>query len=317
VAGFVALVVVILPKASSSPSAADTVTAFYAALADRNAIRARTMLAPGGDHQTNPTLLNDQTLRDPGYTPPSQVKVTQLPDSGTGQQGLGYEYTGVQVDCVIAGVAERQRVRLSRAAGARLGPWRIIDGVGYLPLEPDLLNPTLVVAGTRYTSYGGSIDVFPGAYVVTLRHPIFVAGPVTIRTGGPYTHLKLDITPTMRANANTTVRERIDNCAHEADPMKDYECPFYDQLTFPGLPQAGRPFQLSLTVLIYPAFTVQVAGSITVRTTTPGQVRAVESDRTTGKPVFDQTEPFTVTGYIENLDDGNLWFKVIPASLLK
>jgi hypothetical protein len=300
VVGIAALVVAILPKAPSSSSAAGTIAAFYAALGERDATKARGLLAPN-PYRTGPTsLLSDRTLRDPGYTPPSQVKVTPLPDSAT-------EYVGLQVDYLIAGVARRQTVRMTRAGSAR--QWRVVDGVESLPLEISVSQGTLVVAGTSYVpSYPSSIYVFPGAYVVTLHHPLFEAAPVTVRTGGPSTRFKLDIMPSVRGDVTNAVNKRIGQRA--ADVEAGRYCPFWKQVTIPNLP-AGSPFQTSLTVLSYPTITLETAaGAITVATASPGQLRVVESDRTTGKPVFDQTEPFTVTGSIELLEHGDLYFKM-------
>jgi hypothetical protein len=313
VAGVAALVIAILPKRPSSPTAADTVTAFYAALTDRDSARAVALLAPDRNHPRNSRLLNDKTLHDNGYSPPSQVKVTPRPDLAAGHEGLGYEYAAVQVDSVIAGVAQRQTHTLSRTAGTRLGPWLLMDGLGYLPVKTGYYHPTLVVAGITYRDYYGDdvFDVLPGAYVVTLVLPLIVGGPVTVRTGGPPVRMKLDITAETRGEVTKVIHDRIDTCTHRTDPSAP-PCPLWNTLDFTNLPTQGRPFRESMTVLSYPTLDLQPgAGPVDVRTTSPGRVRVVERDRTTGKVVFDQTQPFTIKGFASS-DGMTIHFTMTP-----
>jgi hypothetical protein len=309
-AGIVAVVVTILPISPGAPSAADTVTAFYSALRDRSATRALALVARNSYATGTRSLLSDQALRDPGYTPPSQVKVTPQPDAHLDQGGMGQEVTAFRVDMVVAGVAERNRVVVSRAAsGSRPGPWRLVGAVEQLPVSIDVADAKIVIAGTRYRDGSAPILVLPGAYVVTVQHPLVEAGPVTIRTGDGYTHLKYVMAPSAPENVVKAVHDEIDKCDRVTDALR-FWCPFQEQqLTYPKYGYNTKPVPVALTVVSYPTVTYQsFGGRVRVWTTVPGRIRVIVHDPDTGKQVLDQIEQFSVSGDADIHDDGLIHF---------
>ncbi|MET7808541.1 hypothetical protein [Micromonospora chersina] len=205
---------------TSPMSARDTVEAFYEALADRDADRARSMLSLDLVDRAPAALTSGGALWNPGYHPPQDLRITKMDiRDDVGEMAGEYELDG-----------KRQKTGLYLIRDARGGerrPWSI----NYLPgLEPPSGAygfDALLVAGTRVPA--GFIEaVFHGSYLVSLPdHPIREAeAPVTVRAGDRESGvLRVRMRDSARPAIETQVRAYLDRCAASTEPAPK-GCPF-------------------------------------------------------------------------------------------
>lgn len=245
------------------------VRAYFGALADRDATRARGLLADGPaigrrgpiagtDERADLSLLTNATLRDAGYTPPRNVTVERTRWAGTSATVQAtYDFGGPPITVTLPLVNEN---------GMRgLPSWRITDGLLELTLAAPL-DDRLVVAGRTLPIRGTqALVVFPGAYRVALpEHPLYGAKPVIAFAGGTLASPSpVEVRENVRQDVEQQVRTHVDACARG------------NQLAPPGcrfLPGNSVPVKVvSWTIVRYPelGFTVGAGGTVSV--TSPAQ----------------------------------------------
>jgi ketosteroid isomerase-like protein len=290
----------------------DTVREFYAALAARNATDARALLAPDTVVGEDATLLTDDTLRNPGYTPPRNVRVKVVPPPASPYQGApSDDDTVVQAEYDVgdAPVVTHLRVRKGRPI---VGRWLIMDGVRQLGLHGGVEDGHYLFAGTPYPSGGRPWVAFPGAYVVTLAdHPIFEAAPVTaIANGGDAPTLEPKVRASVRQEIDQQVRAYLDGCAAspELDPPR---CPFLAHFHTSTNYAQVRATKVSRKITRYPTLRIErdiaVGTPIAVSTVLAGQVEVAARYSPTAAPFVDVKEWFGVSGAV-HVNDGRAVF---------
>ncbi|WP_200211081.1 zinc ribbon domain-containing protein [Micromonospora coerulea] len=219
-AGVVLVAAVTFHQQASPMSPPDTVEAYFDALADRDADRARSLLSADYAKRAPMILTSGGALRDPGYHPPRhlRIKVVVVRDDVAEMEGE-YELDG-----------KRQKTGLyliRDGGGGERRPWSI----NYLPQLPPPSGEygfeALVIAGTRAPA--GLLEaVFHGSYLVSLPdHPIReVTAPVIVhagaREGGV---LRTRMRDSARESIETQVRAYLDRCAASTELMPK-GCPF-------------------------------------------------------------------------------------------
>ncbi|MFG3301866.1 hypothetical protein [Micromonospora chersina] len=266
-AAVVTLVAAVAFSWQASPmSARDTVEAFYEALAERDADRARSMLSRDLVDRAPATLTSGGALRNPGYHPPRDLRITKMDiRDDVGEMAGEYELDG-----------KRQRMGLFLFRDGRGGegrPWSIHSLPGLEPPSGDYGHEALVIAGTR--APGGFIEaVFDGSYLVSLPdHPIReVTAPVTVRAGGGREQgvLRTRVRDSARESIETQVRAYLDRCAAITE-LEPEGCPF--QVWSPTVVKdvawriTGYP---TLEITLGPDGSAQVVGSSGTATVTRG-----------------------------------------------
>jgi hypothetical protein len=197
-----------------------TVAAYFDALADRDADRARSMLTQEAARRAPLTLTSGAALRDPGYHPPRGLRIAavEVRDDVANVEG-DYELDGGREPLLLPLIQDG-------ANGERQG-WSINE----LPTIP---RPTgehgykvLLMAGTRIPY--STIDVaFHGSYVVSLPQDQMreVIDPVTVRSGVSETGvLRVRMRESARQSIEAQVRAYLDRCAARTEPWQ-LGCPF-------------------------------------------------------------------------------------------
>lgn len=287
----------------------DTVRDFYAALADRDATRARALLAPGTVVGADNTLLTNDTLRNPGYTPPRNVRVTSAPPSNP--QAAEDNGTVVQAEYEVGDVSLVTHLRLRKSAPV-VGRWQILDGVRQLGVLGGVPDARYLFAGTPYPAGTRPWVAFPGAYVAVLaEHPIFEAAPVTaIANGGEAPTLEPKVRASARQEIEREVRAYLDACATSPElvpprcPFPEHHHPFVDTAHI-------RATKISRKITRYPTLRIErdiaVDTPVAVSTDLPGQVELVARYSPSAAPFVDVSESFQVSGAVR-LNDGRLVF---------
>ncbi|MBQ0897853.1 hypothetical protein KBX37_33235 [Micromonospora sp. U56] len=270
---------------------------FYTALAARDAGAARALVFPQAVYGSDATLLTDTTLRNPGYTPPANARVTRLPPPTTRGFRKGEEGAAVQADFELAGTARQARVTLARG-GVYGDMWLILDPLGGLTVTSPVRDGLLSFAGTPYPQSGRDFVAFPGAYRATLaEHPLFEADPVTaFAYGGP----SVDLAPRVRADArqeiDRQIRIHLDACAGSRD-VNPARCPL--QMLYVSQPSAAR---ISRTITRYPTVLVELSSAVdyplAFRTDIPGEIQVSVRTSPTSPPTITRKETLVVSGRV-------------------
>lgn len=269
------------------------VTAYFAALADRDADDARDLVARAEGETVETVLLDDETVEHAEYTPPSDASILNSEEAPTGQTAV------VQARYKIAGVTYQRELFLARET--RGAAWHIMGGWGLLPANTRTSYP-LIIAGTKVPkSDSTTVPAFLGAYVVRLaRHPVLDADPVTAVAGeatAPALHLRLR--GDRQSELERQVREHLDDCAGRSDPEPP-GCPFQRD------PDVTYPSAVVRTITRYPALELTGAdGRISVMGSVPGRVGVTAAD-STGRLVA--KESFTVVGTLTIRDGDRVGF---------
>jgi hypothetical protein len=207
VAALLALTVPILIIRATLYGPDDTARAYFAALADRDADAAWALLAEDhrGTREAHP-LLTAATLRDEGYTPPSNVEVDNV--STDGDEGVA------EVAFDAAGQAQRMSLALTRTGGQALQRWHVKGALLSLSVGSDS-GGEIVVAGTRLAPGAGQLLAFPGGYAVGLPEddPLLAAAPVTAVAGAEPVALRAELKANLREEIEKQVRAYVDRCA--------------------------------------------------------------------------------------------------------
>jgi len=196
----------------------DTVHGYFDALADRDADAAWSMLAAGerGSREGSP-LLGGDTLDNPGYQPPTNLKVDRLETTG------GDAVADVTYD--VAGQPQRMSLRMERGSGM-LRRWLIKNGLLPIDVRTDSGAGVLVAGVSLPPNRSGSVTAFPGAYAVTLaEHPVLEAQPTTAVAGLATAVVPTSIRTDVRQQIEQQVRTYLDECA-KSDRLEPEGCPF-------------------------------------------------------------------------------------------
>jgi hypothetical protein len=235
-----------------------TVSAFFDALASRDASAARGLLVSG---YAGAPLLQNAVLKNDGYSPPTAVRVEDADITG-GQ-------ASVRVSYALSDVRDHAEIVLNRDNQATAGVfhrWHIDGGVTELDVATTDA-PAVSVAGALIPlaedGESAGLAAFPGRYQVSLPdQALWTATPLTAvvglgMTGEPVT-LDPQIKDTARAVVDEQVRAYVDECA-KSTQLNPPNCPFsagtYDQVsnvhwkiaTYPDF-QLDRDFDNRLVV---------------------------------------------------------------------
>lgn len=265
---------------------------YFAALADRDAAAA---LALVEDRPREMTLLGDETLKHPDYTPPSDPyleRVSVYPVTAKSP-------TVVRASYLVGRLRQQLDLSLVRSG---LG-WRIYLGWADIVANTRRVLP-LVVAGTLVPkSDRGMVPAFPGSYVVRLaEQPLFEAPPVTVYAGaGTGNRLELRLRGPHQDELERQVREYLDACAATAEFPRP-GCPFRRASGAENPPISSRK------VVRYPALLMwaETDGTVHVMGQTPG--RAEVTRTTAGSKPLVTAEWFQVNGRLVIRDDGRFTF---------
>lgn len=191
----------------------DTVRAYFQALSDRDADRARALLNPtifgaaasrSADEQSAQKMPTTQTLRDPGYTPPRLIQVS-MPSA----QPLRQNDNSVLAEFDLVDGRHKMWLRMYRPSGGAYGGWLINGGLASLRLpEANVRDLNLLVAGNPFPTTGLELSqVFPGSYQVTLQQdPIREAVPLTLASDSP---VPLQMTVQVRQDVEAAVQQQM------------------------------------------------------------------------------------------------------------
>ncbi|WP_328422707.1 hypothetical protein OG470_09255 [Micromonospora sp. NBC_00389] len=296
--GLCAASVLLVPR-FVGPEAA--VRAYFDALADRDADRARTLLAEGStvgqsgsvagvDARADLSLLTNSTLANSGYTPPRnvEIKVTSW-TVGSASTQVSYDFGGPRITRTLP---------LINQGGVRgLRSWRITDGLLELTLAHPLAD-RLVVAGTSLlVTTTRSMIAYPGAYRVTLpEHPLYQAQPMIAFAGGAILeHSSAEVRDDVRRDIEQQVRAHVDDCARrtERDPA---DCPFRAS-SYVATVKAW-------TIIRYPELVLKVVsgGIVSVQSSAQGvaTVTLVRSPSDTNS--WQESVAFEITGTVRAVD---------------
>lgn len=273
VAGAVVLVgvgsAVAIVMAPSSPE--DAVEAYFAALAERDADRAKAVLAPGydGNGVSDPFLLDGRVLRHPGYHPPRDVHFEHLnPDDPNAAFNSANGAQAVRVAYTVAGTPYHHQLRLIPYDGGLWEQkWRIADPLLSLEIPTGMGTP--VVAGALFRTAHRPVVVFPGAYDLTLpAQPFLRVEPVTLFAGRmDRVPLRATLLEAGRAEVERRVREHVDACARRTE-LELRDCPY--EMSLPQFPASA----VTRRVVTYPTVQVeadQFGEQLVVTTAQPGR----------------------------------------------
>ncbi|PWU49902.1 hypothetical protein DLJ46_08445 [Micromonospora globispora] len=260
---------VALVMAPSSPE--DAVEAYFAALADRDADRAKGLVAPGydGNGASDPFLLDGRVLRHAGYHPPRDVHFEHLDLNDPNAAFNRANGTRVvRVAYTVAGTPYHHQLRLIPYEGGRWEQkWRIADPLLSLEIPTGMGTP--VVAGALFRTTHRPVLVFPGAYELTLpAQPFLRMEPVTLFAGRTdRVPLRATLLEPGRAEVERQVREHVDACARRTE-LQLRDCPY--EMSVPQLPASAVTRQ----VVTYPTVQVeadQFGEQLVVTTAQPGR----------------------------------------------
>ena len=272
----------------------DVVEKYFAALVDRDADAALALI---DDRPREETLLGDDTLKHPDYTPPGNLYVERVPVFPVTKKSP----VVVRATYLIG----PQRHELDLALVHKAFGWRISIGWADLPANTRTVSP-LIVAGTVVPKRDRStVPAFPGAYVVRLaEQPLFEASPVTVYAGRANggNGLELRLRGPHQDELERQVREYLDTCAGQPD-FTPHHCPF-------GRASGGQdPPTLSRKVVHYPSLLMRAENDGTISVVGQTRGRAEVTTRTsTGSTRLVREEPYEVSGHLVILEDGKFTF---------
>lgn len=279
-----------------------TVSAYFDALAARDAAAAGRLLDDGGDDGVAAAVLGPEALTSDGYTPPADVRIRGVQTS----DDIAY----VEVSFELGG--ERRDLTLHlRRDGRRIAGlfdrWRILDGRYPVSVRAPGLD-AVVVAGVPVPFPEGAHEVtvaaFPGAYSVALpEHPLFTAAEATLYAPGvvsedfdPTVEIIPAITPTGRDEVERQVRAYLDACADRTE-LAPEDCPF-SMFTY------GDVRSVRWQIDRYPTISVAVdargRGAFVVETITRGFAVAVWEEVAWDGSAVEHTDEvaFSVSGIV-------------------
>ncbi|MGH3680830.1 MAG: hypothetical protein ACRDT2_11365 [Natronosporangium sp.] len=183
----------------------DLVRAYFAALADRDADRAWSMLA-GDTAGPRQPLLAAAAIESPGYRPPANVTIASLTrDEGDTVADVSFDVEGV-----------RQQVSVGLDSGRRglLRRWEIDNGIFAVQLAGGGVGAEPSLAGVRAVpDQTGAIRGFPGGYVVTLPdHPLLELPPAVVVAGGAPVTVSPVVRDAAAAEIERQVHAYLDEC---------------------------------------------------------------------------------------------------------
>ncbi|MER6591779.1 hypothetical protein ABT214_08005 [Micromonospora purpureochromogenes] len=269
-AGVVLVAAVTFYRQASPMSPRDTVAAYFEALADRNADRARSMLSQDVANAAPLMLTSGAALRDSGYHPPQhlRIKVVDVRD----------DVATVEGDYELDGEREQTGLTLIRdGANGKRQPWSINGLPPMPPPSGEYGFEALLIAGTRAPA--GYIEfVFHGSYLVSLPdHPIReVTASVRVRAGAREAGV---IRTRMREGARQAIETQVwaylDKCAASAE-LAPQGCPFSAYSPTPAKDVAWRITGYpTLEITLGPTGDAQVVGRMgTATVTVRGKVLA-------------------------------------------
>jgi hypothetical protein len=288
-----------------------TVSAYFDALAARDAAAAGRLLDDGGDDGVIAAVLGPEALTSDGYTPPADVRIRGVQTSD--------DTAFVEVSFELGGERRDLTLHLRRDARRMAGlfdRWRILDGRYKVSVRAPGLD-TVVIAGVPVRFPEGAHEVtvaaFPGAYSVALpEHPLFTAAEATLYAGvvsedpDPTVEIIPAIAPAARDEIERQVRAHLDTCA-ESTELAPENCPFFVFSFFRDV-QSVR-WQIDR----YPTISVDVdAGGrrAFVRTITRGLAVAVWEEVTWDGRTVENTDEvaFSVSGVV-TVSGGTLTFR--------
>jgi hypothetical protein len=228
VAGVVLLLVgVVYAVRSTISSPESAVSAYFGALADRDADGALGALAPEVADHAEPELISDEVLRSPDYAPPADVR--------TGDITVDEREAVAPVEFTIDGRQHTATLRLRRSGGVAdsvFHRWRIVDGLGSIVLgqvtEQITVNGVPVPA--RDAQGPRVLTAFPGGYLIgvpdgdPLWEPRTVPA-VVVPVEGTEVDVPLVVRPGIREEVNQQVRDILDRCAASTELVPP-GCPF-------------------------------------------------------------------------------------------
>lgn len=275
-----------------------TVSAYFQALADRDADRAGALLALGTNPAVGVTVNTSETdvqvasaLHNAGYTPPSRVQVHVL-QSQSASATVAAEFD-------LPGGHQEMQLHLTREAGAPSG-WVIDDGAPRtrLPYLDGLSSISLSVLGVWVTGQWPALNhAFPGAYQVSLMpNPLDEATPVIVWAGANTAQrIVLRIRQGLQAEVQTQVRAYLDNCADVRAPHPTF-CPFG-----PSIEVATADIQWQVTE--YPTVNLALVDSPWIRvnmTRAGGRAVATGHLAAPGHTAFTRAVTFQIGGNVSS-----------------
>lgn len=283
------------------------VRAYFDALADRDANKARELLASGSaigqpgpiagvDKRADLSLLTNEILRSRGYTPPRNVSIERTNWTGVSATvEASYDLGGERIYITLPLLDERGR--------RELPAWRITDGLLELWLPPAATGRVVVVAGTslRMTSARGSLVAFPGAYRVTLpEHPLYQTPPVIAFAGATSpSPSSIEVRESVRQDIEQQVRAHVDGCARRNE-LAPPGCPFYASNN-----SMAPATAVDWTITQYPQLIIEVVegGTVTVRSAADGTATATATIAPAlGGGHWQQNFPFAIRGTVHVVD---------------
>ncbi|WP_344612511.1 hypothetical protein [Dactylosporangium salmoneum] len=264
-----AMVAVVVVRATSGPGPRDVVADFFAALAAHDPTR-----MPAGPCRNNPLCVTGAL--NTGYQPPNDVTVDE--NTGTG------DIRHVTVAYTLDGHRTTTTVEVQGTPHGLFGSrfWSITTPPGAHLTIPDQTPAPITIAATRLpTAQPDQTTVLwvpPGRYTLTRpATPLLTAAQTTITsTSGPITiTMPNTIEPTVTATVQQLIRDRITACATQkrfnpavGPPSTTWHsCPitYEDRYTISTDP--------TWTITSYPQLNLEPAdnGAINVTTAQPGQ----------------------------------------------
>ncbi|MER6591781.1 hypothetical protein ABT214_08015 [Micromonospora purpureochromogenes] len=278
------------------------VRTYFDALADRDATKARELLADGSaigqpgpvagvDERADLSLLTNGTLRSPGYTPPRNLSIERANWTGASATvHASYDFGGPRITVTLPLMNER---------GMRgLPSWRITDGLLELRLDSAATGQLIVAGSSLPMATARSLVAFPGAYRVTLpEHPLYRAEPVIAFAGGAIASPSpVQVRESVRQDVEQQARAHVDGCARR-NQLAPSGCPFVASSSVPVKIVAW-------SIVRYPelSFTLGTGGEVSV--TSPAQgVAAATVVRSSGAGTsWQETVTFDIRGTVDVVD---------------
>ncbi|MET7808539.1 hypothetical protein [Micromonospora chersina] len=278
------------------------VRAYFGALADRDATRARGLLADGPatgqrgpitgvDERADLSLLTNPTLRDTGYTPPRNVTVVRTHWTGTSATVQAtYDFGGPPTTVILP---------LVNVRGLRgLPSWRITDGLLELLLASPVTGRLVVAGRTLPISGTRGFVAFPGAYRVALpEHPLYEAEPVIAFAGGALASpAPVEVPEDVRQDVQQQARALVDGCARRPE-VAPSGCPFVASSSVPVK-------VVSWTIVRYPelGFAVAAGDAVSVTSPEPGVATATVVRASGAGASWQETVTVDINGTVRAVD---------------
>jgi hypothetical protein len=297
----VAVVYVIRVTVSSPESA---VRGYFDALADRDAEAALAVTAPEVRDQVARDLISDAVLRSDGYSPPSEVEVTEVSVDGRGAVA--------EVEYTIDRRELSASLRLRREGGildAVFHRWLVVDGIGSLLLAD--VPEQITVNGQPVTAYDAQgprlLPALPGGYQVgvpegdPLWEPRSVAAQVEPQ-GAAEVSVPLAARPEVREEIERQVAERLDDCAASTELVPP-GCPF-------GYAVVASADDIRWRIAAYPRLALtpgRELGETVILVSTSVEGEAVVSGTRRFVGEFERPVPFPVSGIVTVAGDSVLF----------